>query len=73
VAAGAAALHKIAMIIQNDSDKPQGISAATWVLASSQQKFWDQKEIDDADEVFDESIKPQLWTDDYSSLFKILK
>jgi hypothetical protein len=72
VAGAAAGLSKEAVIIHNGPDSPRGIYRATWVLVGNPQHFLGKQEIEKAGTLLDAS-SPQLpWTDDYSSLFKIL-
>ena len=74
VVAGAATwLSKEAVMVKNEPDGSRGISGATWVLLGDPQRFLGKPEIEKAGTLLS-ATSPQLqWTDDYSSLFKILK
>lgn len=74
VVAGAATwLSKEAVMVKNGPDRPQGISAATWILVGNPQHFLGKPEAEKAGTLL-AATSPQIqWTDDYSSLFKILK
>jgi hypothetical protein len=73
VEAAASSLHKQALLISNGDDHPDGIYAANWILVGDSQAFVEQPEMDDAGVQLTPSQNDVLWTDDYSSLFKILK
>ncbi len=74
VVAGAAAwLRKEAVMIKNEPDGARGISRATWVLVGNPQHFLGKAAIEKAGTLL-AAASPQIqWTDDYSSLFKVLK
>ena len=74
VVAGAAhRLGKEAVLVNNEPDGARGISRATWVLVGNPQGFLGKSEIEKAGTLLG-ATSPQLqWTDDYSSLFKILQ
>jgi len=66
-------LSKEAVMVKNEPDGRRGISGATWILVGDRRDFLGKPEIEKAGTLFT-AISPQLqWTDDYSSLFKILK
>jgi hypothetical protein len=72
VAGAAMSLSKEAVLIENKADSPSGIYRARWVLVGKPQGFLGRPEIEKAGNRF-AAKSPQLpWTDDYSSLFKIL-
>jgi hypothetical protein len=72
VAGSAIRLSKEAVLIENGADSPRGIYRARWVLVGNPQGFLGKPEIEKAGIRF-AATSPQLpWTDDYSSLFKIL-
>jgi len=73
VAAAASALRKEALSISNGDDHPDGIFAANWILVGSADAFAEQPEMEDAGAQLAPSQRDVLWTDDYSSLFKILR
>jgi SAM-dependent methyltransferase len=68
----AAALGKIARVIDTDDDDSADVFGATWVLLLSPPNQFDDVEIA-ASAALDSKKKVRLWTDDYSNLFQILK
>ena len=72
VAASAIGLNKEAVVVENKADSPRGIYRATWVLVGNREGFLGQPEVEKAGTVLGAS-SPQLpWTDDYSSLLKVI-
>ena len=73
VAAGAARwLGKDAVLVESKADSPRGIYRATWVLVGNRQAFLGKPDIEKAGTLFSGDAPQIQWTDDYSSLFKIL-
>ena len=66
-------LHKEAMIIQNQPDNRQGVYRARWVLIGNHPGFLNQPTIKTAGLLLTPKDDQQLWTDDYSSVFRLLK
>jgi SAM-dependent methyltransferase len=73
VEAAASSLEKQALLVSNGDDRRDGIFAANWILVGDPRAFADQPEMQDAGIILTPSKDDELWTDDYSSLFKILK
>jgi SAM-dependent methyltransferase/MFS family permease len=73
VEAAAARLGKEAVEISNPDDHPRGIFAATWILVGNPGGFEAQTQIEAAGQILHPSPSDDLWTDDYSSLFRVLK
>jgi SAM-dependent methyltransferase len=73
VEAASAALGKEAVLIDNEDDHPQGIYAAAWVLVGSRDGFAGKRTIEQAGAILLPTGRELLWTDDYSSVFRILK
>ena len=73
VEAAAARLNKEAVEIENPDDHRNGIFKSLWILVGSRQGFLGQPAIEAAGSVLSPSQRDVLWTDDYSSLFRILK
>jgi len=73
VEAAAAHLHKEAIEIENPDDHPKGIFESFWILVGNRAGFLAQPAIEADGRVLSPSKKDVLWTDDYSSLFRILK
>lgn len=59
--------------VRNRADKPNYIYAAEWMLVSSQKEFFDDPDVRDALIPLSSTHLPRLWTDDYSSIFGVLK
>jgi hypothetical protein len=71
VATAALKLNKEAVVVENKADKHRGIDASSWVLVGNPEGFLGKQEIEGAGTRI--LSTPQiLWTDDYSSLFKVL-
>ena len=73
VEAGAASFTKQAIVIENDSRKDQGIYSSTWVLIGNRDGVLADPAILTAGEELTGEDGLQLWTDDYSSLLRVLK
>lgn len=73
VEAGAAAFTKQALLIENDSQKSEGVYSSTWVLIGNRDGLLADPSILQAAEELTEQNGSQLWTDDYSSLLRVLK
>jgi hypothetical protein len=73
VRAAAAALQKEALRVSNPDDHPNGIYAATWILVGANIAFTARPELEQAGTVLPAAPRGDLWTDDYSSLFPLLK
>lgn len=74
VAAAATALQKEAVLVDFGSGSNlDGTYAATWVLVGSPDGFIAQGAIEKAGKILAPASRQQPWTDDYSSLFRILK
>lgn len=72
VAASAQGLGKEAVTIDNKADSPHGIYRATWILVGNPQGFLGKTEIEKAGTVLGPDSPQIAWTDDYSSVFKVL-
>ena len=73
VSAAATALNKEAVMITNSDDHAKGIYAATWILLGDHQALTCAPQIEQAGTVLAPAGPKYLWTDDYSSLLKLLK
>jgi SAM-dependent methyltransferase len=73
VEAAAARLGKEAVEIGNPNDHPKGIFESFWILVGSRHGFLSQSAIERAGSVLSPSKRNILWTDDYSSLFRLVK
>ncbi len=67
-------LGKTVIKISSEADDTSLISTATWMLMSSNQAFLSAPNVikKSADQV-DETADADLWTDDYSNLFQVIK
>ena len=73
VSAAAGALNKEAVMITNSDDHAKGIYAATWILLGDHRRLTGAPQIEQAGTVLRPAGPKYLWTDDYSSLLKLLK
>ncbi len=73
VASAAESLDKEGVIIINSDDHQNGVYAAAWILLGRRAGFLGQAQIEKAGTILAPSNNRALWTDDYSSLLKILK
>jgi SAM-dependent methyltransferase len=74
VAAAAARLGKEAVIVNHGVGSGQGVYPSTWILLGSRQGFLGRPEIEKAGEIVPpDGSGALLWTDDYSSLWRVLK
>ena len=73
VASAATALGKEAVLVSNPDDHAQGVYASTWILLGDRAGFEGRQEIEKAGTVLAPGGAKFLWTDDYSSLIRILK
>jgi hypothetical protein len=73
VSAAATALRKEAVMVNNEDDHANGVYAATWILLGDYRAFMGDRHIEQAGTVQAPAGTKYLWTDDYSSLLRILK
>jgi hypothetical protein len=75
VAAGAANwLGKEAVVVNREIDNSQGVYASSWVLLGSHSGFLARSAIEKAGQILPAGgPEVQLWTDNYSSLWRVLK
>ena len=69
----AGSLGKTAVAIESKRDDDNGVFVATWVLVTDNQAFLQSRDVQMAITPTEVTSKPQVWTDDYSNLFRILK
>ena len=72
-AAGAVAVNKPAMVVEDEATEASYFSSSTWVLVSSDPTVFESAYFKDA-YMYDADVKKGFrpWTDDYSNLFQIL-
>jgi hypothetical protein len=73
VAASAFGLRKEVVVVENKPDSPRGIYRASWALVGSGEGFLGQPEVERAGIILPQSIPQLQWTDDYSSLLKVIR
>ena len=73
VEAAASEMGKEAIIVDNEDNQPQGIYAASWILLGDPRGFNGQSEMESAGTILPSSAQKRTWTDDYSSIWGILK
>ncbi|HWF38851.1 MAG TPA: fused MFS/spermidine synthase [Candidatus Acidoferrales bacterium] len=73
VEAAAVDAGKEAILVNNDDNQRDGIYAASWILLGNPAGFYGQQEMEAAGSILLSSGRQRLWTDDYSSVLKILK
>jgi hypothetical protein len=69
----AESLGKKVAYIHNEPDKDNAVSASDWMLVSGQGDFFSKPEIQKACTPLPAITHLRLWTDDYTSLFGVLK
>jgi SAM-dependent methyltransferase len=74
VAAAASRLGKEAVIVNHQVDVGRGVYPSTWILLGNRDGFLARTGIEKAGEILPASAPADdLWTDDYSSLWRVLK
>jgi hypothetical protein len=73
VHAEADALRLPATAVYTPDDKANGIFAARWILVTGDSAFLDRPEIKNAGRLLVAGLDFPLWTDDYSSVFRLLR
>ena len=73
VAAAAQRLEKSLVFLKNRADSSHGVSAALWALLSSNRALVERLRIESRAVVVEPPPHRLLWTDDFTSLFPILK
>jgi len=69
----AESLGKKSGFIRSGRDALQDLYVADWMLVSGDEKFFDEPEIQRAMTPLPTTRRTPLWTDDYSSVFGVLK
>ncbi|HKS97731.1 MAG TPA: fused MFS/spermidine synthase, partial [Terriglobia bacterium] len=73
VAAAASALDKEAVIVNHEVAASQGVYPSTWILLGSRNGFLARSAIEQAGEILPATRASRLWTDNYSTLWRVLK
>jgi hypothetical protein len=69
----AGSLGKHVAVIESSKNEDEGTFIATWVLVTDNAEFLQSAEVQKALTPKRYGMRPQLWTDDYSNLFRTLK
>jgi hypothetical protein len=69
----ARSLGKHAMLIDTDDDDDNAVFAASWVVVSARQSYFEFPLIMKAAAPITGGTHLRMWTDDYSNLFQIVK
>ena len=62
-----------AVLIEDNSVKEKGIYGGTWVIVTGNQAFLESDRFASRRPWTEKHLAPLVWTDDYSSLFRVLK
>ncbi len=73
VEAAAAVLKKEAVLISNGDDHTQEVYAASWIVLGNSPGFYGHQSVEESGAILLPGGSERAWTDDYSSLFRILK
>jgi hypothetical protein len=73
VAGAAAALHKEAVLINNSDNHAQGVYAASWIVLGNPSGFYGRQKMEASGAILPSAGGLRLRTDNYSSLFGIIK
>lgn len=73
VEAAAVDAGKEAILVNNDDNQREGIYAASWILLGNPAGFYGRRETEAAGAILLPAGRQRLWTDNYSSILKILK
>jgi hypothetical protein len=73
VEAAAAVLKKEAVLISNGDDHTQEVYAASWIVLGNSPGFYGHQSVEESGAILLPGGSEHAWTDDYSSLFRILK
>jgi SAM-dependent methyltransferase len=73
VEAAAGQLGKEAVLVYNEFTQETGIYPSRWILVGSRDGFLGREEVERAGTILKPSRDDVLWTDDYSSIFSIMR
>jgi SAM-dependent methyltransferase len=69
----AKSLDKPAAVIESEKDEDSGVFRATWVLLSDNRELLQRRDVQMALTPWADATALQVWTDDYSNLFRLLQ
>ena len=61
------------ILVESNSDKSQGLSEASFMLMTNNKAFLEDPVVKARIHAYEEPFKAVHWTDDYSSIFPILR
>jgi len=64
---------KTARLVDTDEDDDKGVMSAVWVLVGGRPGFYKAEQVAAATADIEPAARARLWTDDYSSIYAILK
>jgi spermidine synthase len=67
------AFRRQARVVDTESDEAEGSHGSTWVLITRDEAFFDQPAFRDNEDVKRLPGASQVWRDDFSNLFRVLK
>lgn len=73
VARAASQLGKEAVIVNHEVDNTKGVYPSSWILLGEPSGFLGKPEIERAGQILPQATNLPLWTDNYSSLWRVLK
>jgi len=73
VQSAAAEFHQAAEVVHDEGDLSRGIYRSVWVLVGTEQRLARDESLRKAGSIVAQPPSGTLWTDDYSSLLRILK
>lgn len=68
----ARALKKNVLLIENESDEREDISASSWVLVTGRKNYFERASLKSFSQIFVSRPGLRIWTDDYSNLWQIV-
>jgi SAM-dependent methyltransferase len=71
--AAAEVMGKEAVLVASGDDHPRGIYSAVWILMGNPRGFYGKREMEEAGAILPGTGHERVWTDDYSSVFRIMK
>src|SRR5262249_33789419 len=73
VRGGAGSSGRVTVVVESKADENNATFRATWMLITDNREFLEARQVKMALSPFEGGGQPQVWTDDYSNLLRILK